>query len=80
MDDPSVSIVDRDQLERAFRTLSVDHRAVVVLHHYAGLPLADVARMLDIPVGTVGSRLHHAMKRLHAALDAEARHALQEAT
>jgi len=79
-DDPSVTIADRDQLERAFRSLSVDHRAVVVLHHYLDLPLTEVAEVLGIPVGTVGSRLHYAMKGLHAALDADARPVLQEAT
>lgn len=80
IDDPAVGIADRDQLERAFRSLSVDHRAVVVLHHYLDLPLADVADVLGIPVGTVGSRLHYAMKGLHAALDAAARPAPREAT
>jgi RNA polymerase sigma-70 factor (ECF subfamily) len=78
-DDPSVSIADRDQLERAFRDLSLDHRAVVVLHYYLDLPLTEVAEMLGIPIGTVSSRLHYAMKGLHAALDAGARPALQEA-
>ena len=58
----SAGIADRDQLERAFRSLSVDHRAVVVLHHYLDLPLAEVADVLGIPVGTAGSRLHYAMK------------------
>jgi RNA polymerase sigma-70 factor, ECF subfamily len=77
---PLVAIADRDQLERAFRSLSVDHRAVVVLHHYLDLPLTEVAEVLGIPVGTVGSRLHYAMKGLHAALDAAARPVLQEAT
>src|SRR5215212_6682460 len=37
------SVVDRDQLERAFRRLSLEHRAVVVLHHYLDLPLDEVA-------------------------------------
>jgi RNA polymerase sigma-70 factor (ECF subfamily) len=78
--DPLADIADRDQLERAFRTLSVDHRAVVVLHHYLDLPLAEVAGVLGIRVGTAGSRLHYAMKALHAALDAAARPTLQEAT
>jgi RNA polymerase sigma-70 factor (ECF subfamily) len=78
--DPLADIADRDQLERAFRTLSVDHRAVVVLHHYLDLPLAEVAAVLGIRVGTAGSRLHYAMKALHAALDAAARPTLQEAT
>ena len=67
------SVVDRDQLERGFRRLSIDHRAVVVLHHYLDLPLDEVADVLGVPVGTVRSRLHHAMRGLRAALEADAR-------
>ena len=66
-------IADRDQLERGFRHLSVDQRAVVILHHYAGLSLDEVASALDVPVGTVHSRLHRAMGVLRAALEADAR-------
>jgi len=66
------SIHDRDQLERGFRRLSIDHRAVVVLHHYLDLTLDEVAETLDVPVGTVRSRLHYAMRGLRAALDADA--------
>lgn len=79
-DDPLAGVADRGQLERAFRTLSVDHRAVVVLHHYLDLNLTEVAAVLGIPVGTAGSRLHYAMRALHAALDAAARPALQQAS
>ncbi|MDQ3688609.1 MAG: sigma-70 family RNA polymerase sigma factor [Chloroflexota bacterium] len=71
--DGSSSVVDRDQLERAFRRLSIDHRAVVVLHHYLDWPLDRVADTLGVPAGTVRSRLHHAMRGLRAALDADAR-------
>ncbi len=67
------SVVARDELERGFRRLSIDHRAVVVLHHYLDLPLDRVADILGIPVGTAHSRLHHAMRGLRAALDADAR-------
>jgi RNA polymerase sigma-70 factor (ECF subfamily) len=74
------SVVDRDQLERGFRRLSIDHRAVVVLHHYLDLPLETVADVLGVPIGTVRSRLLHAMRGLRAALDADARPARQEAT
>jgi RNA polymerase sigma-70 factor (ECF subfamily) len=77
-DDGLRSVVDRDQLERGFRRLSVDHRAVVVLHHYLDLPLDRVADVLGIPVGTAHSRLHHAMRGLRAALDADLRPAAQE--
>jgi RNA polymerase sigma-70 factor (ECF subfamily) len=72
-------VVDRDQLERGFRRLSIDHRAVVVLHHYLDLPLDEVADVLGVPVGTVRSRLHHAMRGLRAALEADARPTPQEA-
>jgi RNA polymerase sigma-70 factor (ECF subfamily) len=60
----------RDQLERALRTLSLEHRTVVVLHHYAGLPLGEIADILGIPYGTVGSRLHHATRALRASISA----------
>jgi RNA polymerase sigma-70 factor, ECF subfamily len=73
------SVVDRDQLERGFRRLSIDHRAVVVLHHYLDLPLSEVADVLGLPAGTVRSRLHHAMRGLRAALDADARPTAREA-
>jgi RNA polymerase sigma-70 factor (ECF subfamily) len=72
------SVVDRDQLERGFRRLSIDHRAVVVLHHYLDLPLDEVADVLSVPAGTVRSRLHHAMRGLRAALEADARPAARE--
>ena len=72
------SVVDRDQLERGFRRLSLDHRTVVVLHHYLDLPLEQVADIVGISAGTVASRLHYAMRGLRAALDADARPATQE--
>ena len=72
-------IVDRDQLETGFRRLSLDHRTVVVLHHYLDLPADRISELLDIPVGTVNSRLHYAMRGLRAALDADARPTRQEA-
>ena len=59
----------RDQLGRAFEHLTVDHRTVVVLHHLLGLPLGEIAEILDIPYGTVGSRLHHAMRAMRQALE-----------
>jgi RNA polymerase sigma-70 factor (ECF subfamily) len=71
-------VVDRDQLERGFRRLSIDHRAVVVLRHYLDLPLDEVADVLGVPVGTVRSRLHHAMRGLRAALEADARPTARE--
>jgi RNA polymerase sigma-70 factor (ECF subfamily) len=66
-------VIDRDQLERGFRRLSMDHRAVVVLHHYLDLPVDEVGRILGIPSGTVKSRLHRALAEMRAALEADAR-------
>jgi RNA polymerase sigma factor (sigma-70 family) len=77
--DPIVSIDDRDALERAFERLSPDHRAVFVMHHYAGLPLAAIADVVGVPVGTVKSRLHHSIRNLRAALEIDAEVALAEA-
>jgi RNA polymerase sigma-70 factor (ECF subfamily) len=71
--DHIATVADRDQLERAFRRLSVDHRAVVVLHHYLDLPLEAVAEALGVAPGTARSRLFYAMRALRAALDADAR-------
>jgi RNA polymerase sigma-70 factor, ECF subfamily len=67
------AIADRDQLERGFRRLTPDQRAILVLQHYNGLSLAEIADVLGIPIGTAGSRLHHATRALRAALDADAR-------
>jgi RNA polymerase sigma-70 factor, ECF subfamily len=66
----------RDELGRAFELLSHDHRVVVVLHHLAGLSLGEIADILDIPYGTVGSRLHHAMRAMRVSLGAAERAAM----
>lgn len=76
--DPTGGVIDRDQLERGFRRLTVDHRAVVVLHYYLDLPVDRIGELLGIPAGTVASRLHYAMRGLRAALDADARTTLEE--
>ena len=67
------AVVDRDQLDRGIRRLSVEQRAVLVFHHYLGLPLPEVAERLGIPLGTVKSRMHHAKRALRAGLEADAR-------
>lgn len=62
------SVAARDELEGAFRTLTPERRAVVVLHHHLGYPLTEIAEVLGIPVGTARSRLHYAVRQLRAAL------------
>ena len=70
--DETSQIADRDELERAFRWLTIEQRAVFVLHHYLGLPLVEVADLLGIPAGTVRSRLHYATRSLRVAIEAGA--------
>lgn len=69
-DDGTDVVVARDELAGAFAALSLDHRTVVVLRHMAGLSLGEIAEILDIPYGTVGSRLHHAILAMRRVLDA----------
>jgi RNA polymerase sigma-70 factor, ECF subfamily len=69
--DETVSIDERDALERAFGRLSPEHRAVAVLHHHAGMPLAAIAAVAGVPVGTVKSRLHYATRILRESLAAD---------
>ena len=71
--DSTSAFADRDQLERGFRRLEPDERAVIVLHHYLDLPLPEVAIALGIPLGTAKSRLHRALQSMRAVLDADAR-------
>lgn len=66
-------LIDRDQLDRAFRRLDVEERTVIVLHHIEGFLLTEIADVLGIPVGTVKSRLHRGKRAMRAALDADAR-------
>ena len=67
------SVVDRDQLDRGFRRLPPEQRAVFVFHHYLGLTQPEIAEELGVPLGTVKSRLHYATNTLRAALEADLR-------
>jgi RNA polymerase sigma-70 factor (ECF subfamily) len=71
-------VADRDEIERGFRRLTPDQRTVIVLRYWADLRQEEIAETLDIPLGTVKSRLHHATAALRAALEAEARPLLAE--
>ena len=71
--DDTLTVQHRDQLDRAFRRLTLEQRAVLVFHHYLGLPLSEVADRLEIPLGTAKSRLHFATSALRSSLDADDR-------
>jgi RNA polymerase sigma-70 factor (ECF subfamily) len=71
--DDLASVAVRDQLERGFRRLPPEQRAIFVFHHYLGLTLPEIADQLGVPLGTVKSRLHYATNTLRAALEADLR-------
>ena len=71
--DDLLTVADRDQLERGFRRLDPQQRAILVLRHFAGFEPVEIAEILGIPAGTARSRLHHAHRAMRAALEADAR-------
>ena len=70
--DDEKAFVDRQALSAALARLSEDHRDVVLLHELQGLTYEEVANVLNVPVGTVKSRLHHAFLNLRRDLGAAA--------
>lgn len=71
--DPASGLAARDEVESAMRRLTPAQRSVLVLRFYAGLEPSEIADVLDLPVGTVRSRLHYALQAMRAAMAAEAR-------
>ena len=71
--DEALSVDDRDRLERGFRRLPPDQRAILVFRHYLGLTPTEIADRLGIPVGTARSRLHYAHRAMRAAIEADER-------
>jgi RNA polymerase sigma-70 factor, ECF subfamily len=71
--DGTAAVEARDSLDRAFARLSAEHRIVLVLRHYLTWSTAEIATALELPQGTVSSRLHYAIDALRAALEADDR-------
>jgi RNA polymerase sigma-70 factor (ECF subfamily) len=69
--DPTAHLAVRDELDRALASLSPDHRTVVVLHYYLGVPLPEAARSMGVPLGTAKSRLNRAIAHLRSLLEPE---------
>jgi len=61
----------QELIQQGLQTLSLDHRAVLVLHDLKDLPQKEVAEVLDVPLGTVKSRLHHARRSLRQFLETQ---------
>jgi RNA polymerase sigma-70 factor (ECF subfamily) len=75
-EDLALSVPPEDQgqirdLVRALGSLSVEHRQVLLLVSLEGLSYREVAEILDIPIGTVMSRLARARERLRSLLDGD---------
>ena len=70
--DETQTVANRDEVDRALARLGPEHRAVVVLHYYLGLPLPEAAATLGIPLGTAKSRLHRAVGSLRRAFEPDA--------
>jgi RNA polymerase sigma-70 factor, ECF subfamily len=71
--DAAERVEDRDALDRGFRRLQPEHRAVLVLRHYLGFSDDEAAAALSVPTGTVKSRLSRATSALRSELEADAR-------
>jgi RNA polymerase sigma-70 factor (ECF subfamily) len=69
--DHSITLEERDRMERQLSRLPIDQRTVMVLHFYLDLPLTNVATILDIPVGTAKSRLHYGLQALRRSMARE---------
>jgi hypothetical protein len=67
-DDIAVRAEDRERIQAALATLPEHHRTIIMLSDLEGLSYREIAEVLDIPMGTVMSRLHNARKRLRDAL------------
>jgi RNA polymerase sigma-70 factor, ECF subfamily len=66
--DKTDALLDAWLVADALATLSGEHRAVIVHAYYAGRSVAEIARELEIPSGTVKSRMHYALRALRLAL------------
>ncbi|HEY5723684.1 MAG TPA: RNA polymerase sigma factor [Allosphingosinicella sp.] len=63
--------IDADRLRAAIRGLPPDQRAAIGLFHFEDMSVAEIAVALDVPAGTVKTRLMHARRKLRAALEGE---------
>lgn len=68
MADDVTRVDDRDEIDRAFLGLSIEHRSAIILVHYVGMTAVEAAAILGVPPGTVYSRLHYAAQQLRGRL------------
>ena len=63
---------EKAELMRAVQKLPAAFKETVLLHYYQGLGISEIAQMLDLPEGTISSRLSRARKKLEVLLKEEA--------
>ncbi|MBE1470892.1 sigma-70 family RNA polymerase sigma factor [Kibdelosporangium phytohabitans] len=66
--DPTESALDSWLVADALTQLTPEHRTVIVRAYYMGQSVAELAELLDVPAGTVRSRLHYGLRALRLAL------------
>ena len=66
---PGARMAEEELLQQAIGTLTDKQRAVVILRYLGDLPYAEIAQILDIPLGTVKSRIDLALKTLRKILE-----------
>jgi len=71
--DTSSAMAESDRVERAFRQIPLDQRTVLALQHYLDLSHTEIAETLDLPLGTVKSRLRYGVAAMRAALESDDR-------
>ena len=64
-------VADRDLIDAVLQRLDPPHRAVIVMHFYLGMSMAEVARSLGIPAGTARSRLHYSLAEMRGVVVAD---------
>jgi RNA polymerase sigma-70 factor (ECF subfamily) len=70
--DPSIDgIAQSDALQRAINRITVEQRTILALHHLEERPVAEIAAVLGIPVGTAKWRLHEARAALERAMETQ---------
>ena len=58
----------RLQLKKAIYSLNTIHRQVIIMKYYLNLDTREMSEVLDLPIGTIKSRLHRALKKLEKSL------------
>lgn len=69
VDDTAQQTVDHQFVLAALRTLSTEHRRVLLECYFRGASTAEAARILSVPPGTIKSRIHYALHALRRSLD-----------